>query len=247
MVSLMLAATLATTPFQQALSVLPQETTTSMLLLDSVEVRVAEEEARQEIIEMCAALEDKNVSLYLKYPTINIEKIYYDYEQQYQKPYEELKRILVRLNDIKEYVPQEYLQDIDPKNNPTSTASQVKTNLEKAQAIQKIAENNYQAAQEEAAAKDGLLAGRQSGLNKISGVNYYDGRLETYYSSKVSYHYRTSEWLLDEEGFYRTNSGFFVVAASDMPIGTVFEGSKGLCCVLDSGCDEGVTDYYVNW
>lgn len=247
MVSLMLAATLATTPFQQVLSILPQETTTSMLLLDSVEVRIAEEKARREIIEMCAALEDESVSLYLKYPTINIEKVYYDYEQQYQKPYEELKRILVRLNDIKEYVPQEYLEDIDPKNNPTNTVSQVKANLERVQAIQEIAENNYQAAQEEVAAKDSLLTGKQSGLNKISGTNYYNGRLETYYSSKVSYHYRTSEWLLDEEGFYRTTSGFFVVAASDMPIGTVFEGSKGLCCVLDSGCDEGVTDYYVNW
>lgn len=247
MVSLVLAATLATTPFQQVINVLPQETTASMLLLDSVEVRAAEEKARQEIVEMCAALEDENVSLYLKHPTINIEKVYYDYEQQYQKPYEELKRILVRLNDIKEYVPQEYLEDIDPKNNPTNTVSQVKANLERAQAIQEIAENNYQATQEEAAAKDSLLAGRQSGLNKVSGINYHSGRLETYYSSKVSYHHRTSEWLLDEEGFYRTANGFFVVAASDMPIGTVFEGSKGLCCVLDSGCDERVTDYYVNW
>ncbi len=242
MINLMLAATLTTLPY-----ILPQTTTTSMFLLDSAETRAEEEEIRQEIIEKCKVLEDDLVSFYLKHPTSYIETIRDDYEQQYQKPYEELKRILVRLNDIKEYVPQEYLLDIDPKNNPTNTSFQVQVNLENLRVIQEIAEDNYQAAQEEAAAKGVLLAGRPSDLNKVSGVNYYNGRRETYFSSKVAYHCRTSEWLLDEEGFYRTTSGFFVVSASDMPIGTVFEGSKGLCCVLDSGCDEGITDYYVNW
>lgn len=86
-----------------------------------------------------------------------------------------------------------------------------------------------------------------SGLTQQSGVNYYDGRTETYYSSNVLYHYRTSEWTVDNEGFYRTNEGYYVVAASDMPQGTTFEGSKGICIVLDSGCNAGVTDYYVNW
>lgn len=85
------------------------------------------------------------------------------------------------------------------------------------------------------------------GLNAFTGVNEYDGRTETYYSSNVLYHYRTSEWWLDEEGFYRTDEGFYVVAASDMEQGTTFEGSKGTCIVLDTGCDEGITDYYVNW
>ena len=85
------------------------------------------------------------------------------------------------------------------------------------------------------------------GLNAFTGVNEYDGRTETYYSSNVLYHYRTSEWWLDEEGFYRTDEGFYVVAASDMEQGTTFEGSKGTCIVLDTGCDAGITDYYVNW
>lgn len=85
------------------------------------------------------------------------------------------------------------------------------------------------------------------GLNAFTGVNEYDGRTETYYSSNVLYHYRTSEWWLDEEGFYRTDEGYYVVAASDMEQGTVFEGSKGECIVLDCGCADGVTDYYVNW
>lgn len=85
------------------------------------------------------------------------------------------------------------------------------------------------------------------GLNAWSGVNYHDGRTETYYSSNVLYHYRTNEWWLDDEGFYRTDEGFYVVAASDMEQGTTFEGSKGTCIVLDCGCADGVTDYYVGW
>lgn len=85
------------------------------------------------------------------------------------------------------------------------------------------------------------------GLTAQSGVNYHDGRTETYYSSNVLYHYNTAAWTVDDEGFYRTDEGYYVVAASDMEQGTVFEGSKGECIVLDSGCAEGVTDYYVNW
>lgn len=86
-----------------------------------------------------------------------------------------------------------------------------------------------------------------AGLTKSGGVNYHDGRRETYYSSNVLYHYRTGEWTADAEGFYRDANGYYVVAASDMPQGTTFEGSKGTCIVLDSGCAAGTTDYYVNW
>lgn len=85
------------------------------------------------------------------------------------------------------------------------------------------------------------------GLTPQSGVNAYDGRVETFYSSSVLYHHRTGEWTLDSEGFYRTDEGYYVVAASDMEQGTVFEGSKGECIVLDSGCADGVTDYYTAW
>lgn len=86
-----------------------------------------------------------------------------------------------------------------------------------------------------------------NGLTPQSGVNYHDGRTETYYSSNVLYHYKTSEWTVDDEGFYRTDDGYYVVAASDMPQGTTFETSKGTAVVLDSGCSEGVTDFYVSW
>lgn len=85
------------------------------------------------------------------------------------------------------------------------------------------------------------------GLTQEGGINYYDGRLETYYSSNVLPHYRMGEWSTDDEGFYRTDEGYYVVAASDMEQGTVFEGSKGECIVLDSGCADGTTDYYVAW
>ena len=85
------------------------------------------------------------------------------------------------------------------------------------------------------------------GLTKSGGVFNYNGRRETYYSSRVLYHYRTPEWWVDGEGFYRTSEGYYVVAASDMSQGTIFQGSKGMCQVLDSGCAAGTTDYYVSW
>ena len=89
--------------------------------------------------------------------------------------------------------------------------------------------------------------GNGSGLTKSSGVNNHNGRRETYYSSNVLYHYRTSEWTVDSEGFYRDSNGYYIVAASDMAQGTTFEGSKGTCIVRDSGCAGGTTDYYVAW
>lgn len=92
-----------------------------------------------------------------------------------------------------------------------------------------------------------VYSGNGSGLTQSSGVNYHGGRRETYYSSRVLYHYRTPEWTVDSEGFYRTAEGYYVVAASDMAQGTVFQGSKGMCQVLDSGCAAGTTDYYVSW
>lgn len=79
------------------------------------------------------------------------------------------------------------------------------------------------------------------------GVRDYNGRTETWYSSNQAYHYRTSEWSVDDEGYYRDSEGYYVVAASDVPEGAVIDGTKGECKVYDSGCDDGVTDYYVAW
>ena len=88
--------------------------------------------------------------------------------------------------------------------------------------------------------------GSSGSLTMASGVNYYGGRRETYYSSNVLYHYLTPTWTLDSEGFYRDGDNY-VVAASDMPQGTTFPCSKGTCIVLDTGCPAGTTDYYVAW
>ena len=116
--------------------------------------------------------------------------------------------------------------------------------IENIDSQQDVYENNYDY---NSYNYDNVNINSGSGLTQQSGVNYYGGRTETYYSSNVLYHYRTSEWTVDNEGFYRTNEGYYVVAASDMPQSTTFEGSKGTCIVLDSGCNTGVTDYYVNW
>lgn len=86
-----------------------------------------------------------------------------------------------------------------------------------------------------------------SGLTRSSGVNYFGSRKETYYSSRVLRHYRTSEWTIDAEGFYKTSDGYYVVAASDLPQGSIINTSKGAAKVLDSGCAAGVTDFYVSW
>lgn len=89
--------------------------------------------------------------------------------------------------------------------------------------------------------------GVSGGLTASSGVNYYNGTRETYYSSNVLYHYRTPEWTVDDAGFYRTSEGYYVVASSDYPQGTVIDTSQGQAQVLDSGCASGTVDFYTQW
>lgn len=84
-------------------------------------------------------------------------------------------------------------------------------------------------------------------INAYDGVYEFGGRVETYYSSNVAYHYRTPEWTVDGQGFYRTSEGYYVVAASDYPQGELIETSMGTAQVLDSGCDYGITDFYTAW
>lgn len=84
-----------------------------------------------------------------------------------------------------------------------------------------------------------------SGLTKAGGVNYFNGVRETWYSSNQLYHYRTGEWTVDSEGFYRDSNGYYIVASNQYPNGTVIETSKGQSLVADKGCDG--TDFYVKW
>lgn len=87
----------------------------------------------------------------------------------------------------------------------------------------------------------------ESGLTPQSGVNYYNDRKETYYSSNVLYHYRTEEWTVGSDGVYRDSDGYVVVAASDIPFGETVDTSFGMGKVYDTGCAAGVTDIYTNW
>ena len=74
-----------------------------------------------------------------------------------------------------------------------------------------------------------------------------DSDTETWYSSSTLYHYRTSEWTPDDEGYYRDSDGYYVVASDDYPEGSVVTTSKGEAKVYDSGTDSGNIDMYVNW
>ena len=83
---------------------------------------------------------------------------------------------------------------------------------------------------------------------KSDGVWYDDQYRYTYYSSRVLYHYRTSEWTPNEYGIYTDSDGYIVVASSDYPEGTLLETSKfGTVKVYDCGCASGTLDVYVNW
>lgn len=251
LVNLAMVAALAIPAVPQTL---PQVASPLPQMVRTVPFSVEERLAQEEIIDMCRKLEDVEVARYMKYPTISIEKIYADYRERYVKPLVELEGLVAELQTMKDYVREEDTTLLLLESYSTDSASLVQESVEIAsealssakQKLQEEKEAEEAARKAEAAAK-ATAVGNSSGLTKAGGVNYYNGRKETYYSSRVLYHYRTSEWLLDSEGFYRTSEGYFVVAASDLPQGTLVEGSKGTCIVLDSGCAANVLDYYVSW
>ena len=74
-----------------------------------------------------------------------------------------------------------------------------------------------------------------------------DSDTETWYSSNQAYHYRTGEWEVDDEGYYRDSDGYYVVASNDYEQGTVVTTSKGEAKVYDEGTDSGNIDFYVGW
>lgn len=88
-----------------------------------------------------------------------------------------------------------------------------------------------------------------SGLTKSGGVNWHNGRRETWYSSSNpnSYHYRTGEWTVGEDGVYRDADGYVVVAAGDYELGSTVDTSFGEGKVYDYCGTPGTTDVYVNW
>lgn len=84
-------------------------------------------------------------------------------------------------------------------------------------------------------------------LSKLQGVNYYNDRRETWYSSRVLYHKDTANWTPDSNGVYRDADGYVVIASSDHAQGSFVDTSHGMGKVYDSGCASGTTDIYVNW
>lgn len=87
-------------------------------------------------------------------------------------------------------------------------------------------------------------------LTRSGGVNYYNGRRETWYSQRVlpggglkipGRHVDPSD------GTVRDGDGYICVAASDTPKGTVVQTSLGAGKVYDSGCAAGTNDIYVDW
>ena len=79
---------------------------------------------------------------------------------------------------------------------------------------------------------------------------WYDDHIETYYNA--SNHYLSSEWTLDDEGYYRDSEGRYVigVGADDMdsmPYGTVVQTGRGEAVVYDYGTATGVHDFATNW
>ena len=86
-----------------------------------------------------------------------------------------------------------------------------------------------------------------SGLTKSSGVNWYNGWRETYYSSRVLYHYMTPQWTAGSDGVYRDSDGYVIVSSSSESYGTITDTSFGAGKVYDTGCPYGTHDIYVNW
>lgn len=85
---------------------------------------------------------------------------------------------------------------------------------------------------------------------KTAGVNYYNGRRETYYSERVlpGGGLNIPGRHANKDGFICDKDGYICVAADDLPKGTVVEISFGKAKVYDCGVgSSNAIDIYVNW
>ena len=91
--------------------------------------------------------------------------------------------------------------------------------------------------------------GRSGVLTRSGGVNWFNGRKETWYSQRVlpGGGLRIPGRHVASDGTIRDADGYICVAASDLPKGTVIETSLGTGKVYDTGCASGTTDIYVDW
>lgn len=88
-------------------------------------------------------------------------------------------------------------------------------------------------------------------LTKSGGVYYYNGRKETWYSTREAAGKNTARSIpgkhADEDGLIRDEDGYICVASSDLAFYTVVETSLGMAKVYDCGCSHGTIDIYTNW
>ena len=84
-------------------------------------------------------------------------------------------------------------------------------------------------------------------LTREKEVNYFNGRRETWYSSRALRHPQTDEWTLSYDGIYRDEDGYIVVATSDVPQGELIETSLGTGKAYDCSPTMGTVDIYTDW
>lgn len=137
-----------------------------------------------------------------------------------------------------------------PETAPTENATMPESEHVEEAAVEEVAfyeEPVYEQQYYEPVQQDYSGYSNGSGLTKSGGVNYHEGRKETWYSSNTLYHKDTANWTAGSDGVYRDKDGYVVVAASDKAQGSTIETSFGPGKVYDSGCANGVTDIYTNW
>lgn len=93
-------------------------------------------------------------------------------------------------------------------------------------------------------AYSGAVRGNANGLNSFDGVYEFNGKTETFYSNRAVY---DDQLWADEDGFWRTEDGHYVVASVDYPEGTEIEISQGKAIVMDGGNEPGNVDVHTTW
>lgn len=86
-------------------------------------------------------------------------------------------------------------------------------------------------------------------LTRSGGVNYFNGRKETWYSQRAlpGGGLNIPGRYVAADGTVRDAENYIVVAASDLGYGTVVDTSLGAGKVYDTGCASGTNDIYVDW
>lgn len=125
--------------------------------------------------------------------------------------------------------------------------------IEKAEQAKKEEEERIaaeKARQARQSSQQNYYSGGKSGvLTRSGGVNYYNGRKETWYSE----HELAGGGLnipgrhVRDDGVICDKDGYVVVAASDTKKGTVVDTSLGAGKVYDCGCANGTNDIYTSW